>query len=115
MVGLKDIPVNQPFMLKDFVHYQKNKISSRRLFRQEGLEITGYALDEDESISTESSPQLKWITIMEGTLEVLIANEKFILRDGSSFVFTPGTNHALIAKGMCKFTQYSFGSIENNN
>lgn len=96
----------QSFSLKTLIDYQNHMITSSNI---SGLldiksDFMLYALDKDESISYESSDQIKLILIIEGELEIL-AQDKIVLRNSEIVSIKAGIFHELRAKSKCKFLQ----------
>lgn len=93
----------QPFTLKELVQYRKHQINSRHLSLGQDKDIVLLALAENESISSECSPTDKLVYMLEGTLEVILNNQSFVLQAEQSIIIPQNELHTLQAVGQCKF------------
>ena len=57
-----------------------------------------YSFDKDEEISTHESGGDALVTCLDGTGEITIDGEKFILNEGESIVMPAGHPHAVYGK-----------------
>ncbi|KRL84792.1 acetate kinase [Ligilactobacillus apodemi] len=94
--------------LPELVNYHNQQIASRSLAKKLGItaQMLVYALDEGESISQESSSQVKLIEVLEGDLAVELAdNTKETLSALDLLTIPAGQKHGLMALTRCKFLQ----------
>ncbi|AXQ79002.1 acetate kinase [Streptococcus chenjunshii] len=95
--------------LNQMVDYHDAQITSRSLSKKLGLTapIMIYAMDKEETISGEQSPQTKLIQVLAGCLEVTMgddeAPQKLTAQD--LLVIQPQQLHAFKAAQKCKFLQ----------
>lgn len=66
-----------------------------------------FAMDFDEEISEETEPEMGWIRVLDGTLQVTIDDDAFIVEKGMDIVIPPAKVHALKAVANCKYLQIS--------
>lgn len=112
---MNEIVPGKVFYLKDAVNIKPGRIASRRLDLPDIPVTSGsaepewvlYALDQQETISSETSPQTKVIHVLEGELHMLVAGQPWQLAVGASIIIPPNTWHEFEAKQSCKFLQIS--------
>lgn len=95
------------YTLSELIDYRDHQISSRSLDRKfnMGLPMVLYALDAGESISRELTDKMKFMQIIDGVLQVDIAGEKHVLKQGEVIIVAAGTPHEIHATERCKFLQ----------
>lgn len=111
---MSHITAGKAFYLKDMVNVKEYQITSRTLSFPEGPAFTAtepvcvlYAMDKQETISSETSPKTKIIHVLEGELYMLVANEPCHLSVGASVIVQANTCHEFTAQSNCKFIQIS--------
>ena len=97
MSYIKNVPHSEVFELKDAVTAQPGQVNSLTLSQLPGCRMTLFAFDIDESISSHSASGDALIYVLEGTCEVTINEEPFVLEAGQSVVMTAGAPHAVRA------------------
>lgn len=102
---MKHQELEQPFVLKELVAYRKHQINSKHLSLGKDSDVVLFALAENESISSESSPTNKLLYLLEGQLEVILDGKPMILQAEQSILIPQNTIHVLQAVGQCKFMQ----------
>jgi len=100
-------PFEEVMYLKDFIQYRNRQVSSRILFSNETMDMILYALDEEESISTESSTRNKFFLVLDGELKVLTATDSYIVSTGQSLSIEKGKKHSIEAVDKCKYIQFN--------
>ncbi len=105
MHTLKHVPFAQTMILKDLVEYREHRIVSLALSAEESTSLVLFALDRGESISAEFSTGLEMIAVLEGSLEVSIGEDAFLLKEGDIVAVPPNAPHAVKAEERCKFIQ----------
>lgn len=100
------------FYLDKMISVKPNRIASRTLdFSELTAGNTGapewvlYAMDQGETISSETSPESKLIYVLEGKLHMLVADEPCLLPQGASVSVKADTWHEFAAQSSCKFLQ----------
>ncbi len=79
------------------VSYMPGQIVSKTLAQNSAISLTMFAFDKDEEISTHESDGDALIIALDGTGEITIDGEKFILGAGDSIVMPSKTPHAVKA------------------
>lgn len=102
---MKHQELEQPFVLKELVAYREHQINSKHLSLGESKDVVLFALAENESISSESSPTHKLLYLLDGQLEVILDGKSMILQAEQSILIPQNTIHVLQAIGQCKFIQ----------
>lgn len=64
-----------------------------------------YAMDQNETISSETSPFSKLIHVLEGELQMLVDGQSCSLTEGASLWVQADTWHEFAAPQSCKFLQ----------
>jgi len=103
-----NIPFEQVFALNRLVTYRDHQITSWTLASDDHLDLILYAMDLDESISRESSPQHKTIYVTGGQLKIRIDRESFAFKDGEFLRIEKNTVHSIEALGKCTFLQLNY-------
>lgn len=111
---MHDIRAAQVFRLADMIQVKPGRIASRTLSipfpdaeGPAGAEAVLYAMDEAETISTETSPRTKLIYVLEGELQMSISGEPCRLAEGASVLVLPNIWHEFAACTSCIFLQIS--------
>ncbi|MBU5673153.1 D-lyxose/D-mannose family sugar isomerase [Paenibacillus brevis] len=111
---MNDIIPGKVFYLKDAVNIKPGRIASRRLVLSDipGMPTSDqewvlYAMDQQETISSETSPQAKVIHVLEGELHMQVAGQSCQLATGASIIVPANTWHEFAARKGCKFLQIS--------
>ena len=95
---MKNISKSEILVLKDQVVYQDGQVVSKTLAQNEAVSVTLFSFDKDEEISTHESGGDALVTCLDGTGEITIDGEKFILNEGESIVMPAGHPHAVYGK-----------------
>lgn len=100
------------FYLDQMIGVKPNRIASRTLdFSEVADDRTGapewvlYAMDQGETISSETSPESKLIYVLEGELHMLVDDKPCHLPQGASVCVQGDTWHEFAAHSSCKFLQ----------
>jgi len=99
---LKNINKAEVLELKEQVSYMDHQIVSRTLVQNESVSITLFAFDKDEEISSHESTGDAFVTCLDGTGEITIDQEVFILKEGQSIVMPAKHPHAVFGKDKFK-------------
>lgn len=109
---MSGIAAGTVFYAGEMISVKPNRITSRT------LDFTGladgtaaqpewvlYAMDQGESISAETAPSSKLIYVLEGELEMLVADRPCYLAEGAAVCVEADTWHEFAAHRSCKFLQ----------
>lgn len=112
---MNDFTTASVFYLKDLVSVRPGRITSRNLslpviptLATTGQKWVLYALDQEETISSETSPEAKFILVLEGELHMVVAGQHCHLTSGASIIIPADTWHEFEAKESCKFLQITY-------
>lgn len=110
---MNKLPTHTVFNLKELITIKPGRIASRHLSLPEfpssaTQEWVLYAMAQEETISSETSPQTRLIHVVEGELDMVVEQKSCHLRDGGSIVIPAGTWHEFAAPVGCKFLQISY-------
>ncbi|WP_036635046.1 cupin domain-containing protein [Paenibacillus massiliensis] len=102
------------FYLKDLIDIKPGRIASRNLslpVHPDGAateqEWVLYAMDQQETISAETSPLHKLIQVLDGELSMMVAGQARSLTTGMSIIVPAHTWHEFEASKSCIFLQIS--------
>lgn len=101
---LKNLP-DHPEQLADLIEYQEGSVVSMSLTNSPCVTILLFALDEDDSISSEQYPGDTMYDVLDGHLSIAVQEAKYELGPGSCLKVAAGTSHALECHGRCKMLQ----------
>ncbi|MEK5026865.1 cupin domain-containing protein [Paenibacillus sp. FSL M7-1046] len=111
---MSGISAGQMFYLQEMIQVKPGQIASRKLSLPDipdtartGQEWVLYAMDEEETISSETSPSTKFIYVLEGTLRMVVDVQDCSLTAGGAVLVPRNTWHAYAAGSKCKFLQIS--------
>ncbi|MEK4997848.1 cupin domain-containing protein [Paenibacillus sp. FSL H7-0918] len=111
---MSGITAGKVFFLTDMISVKPHRIASRTLSLPVAAAETAaqpewvlYAMDQEETISSETSPKSKIIHVLEGELHLLVAAEPYQLTAGASVIVPASTWHDYSAHSSCKFLQIS--------
>ncbi len=77
--------------------YQGGSVVSRVLLKNAGGTITLFAFDEGEGLSEHKTPYDAFVTVVEGTTRIRIADREHSLNGGDSLVLPANIPHAVDA------------------
>ncbi|MFK4567688.1 AraC family ligand binding domain-containing protein [Enterococcus sp. UD-01] len=98
---------NKPIRLAELIKYGNGQIRSRSLSKRLEIELplVIYSVAKAESISAEMTSLTKIIQIIDGSLEVALEGNKYVLSQGEMLVVAPNTLHEIYGIDECKFLQ----------
>lgn len=109
---MNPITAGEVFHFREMVSVKPYQITSRRLsFGDLKIDPAAapkwvlYAMDEEETISRETSPRSKIIHVLEGNLFMLVADRPCSLAAGATVMVQADTWHEFAAHSKCKFLQ----------
>ena len=100
---IKNIEFSAIHTLASLIDYKAGKVASLTLTQKKTAGMTLFAIDKGEGLNTHSAPGDALVQILEGTVEITIADEKFTLHTGQSIVMPANIPHALKAVEAFKF------------
>ncbi|MDR0911248.1 MAG: cupin domain-containing protein [Methanobrevibacter sp.] len=83
--------------IKEFVSYQDGAIVSRELIKKEAGNVTIFAFDKGESLSTHSAPFDAMVEIIDGEAKITIDNVDYYLKEGELIIMPANIPHGLVA------------------
>ena len=95
---LKNISKKEILELKEQVGYLDNQVVSKTIVQNPHVNMTLFAFDKDEEISTHESKGDAFVVCLDGTGEITIDEEVFILQEGQSIVMPANRPHAVFGK-----------------
>ncbi|WP_226793190.1 cupin domain-containing protein [Bacillus sp. B1-b2] len=102
------IPFEEVFSLRESITFRKNQITSRIVISDKNTHIVLYAMDAEESISSESSPHSKMLIVIEGNVKIVMDDSCHTLRLGEALLIESNKKHSIEAEDTCKFIQINF-------
>lgn len=100
---IKNITKSKVVDLADEVTYQQGQIVSKTLSQNKNVNMTLFAFDKDEEISSHSSRGDAFVYILDGVATVTIADKEHELNAGQTIVMPSSIPHAVYAKERMKF------------
>ncbi|MFW9819488.1 MAG: cupin domain-containing protein [Candidatus Thorarchaeota archaeon] len=83
--------------LESLLDYQEGSVVSRALINKDLGTVTLFSFDKGESLSEHTAPFDALVYIFNGEAEIIISNEKFILKSGQMIIMPANEPHALKA------------------
>ncbi|MGN0834029.1 MAG: cupin domain-containing protein [Kiritimatiellia bacterium] len=81
--------------LKDQVSYQPGQVVSKTLAQNPAMNMTLFAFDRDEEISTHASDGDALVTCLDGVGRITIDGKAYVLRPGESILMPAHHPHAV--------------------
>jgi quercetin dioxygenase-like cupin family protein len=94
---IKNIDFSKVHNLGTLVDYQEGRVVSRTLAQGKPLSLTLFAFDKGEEISTHSAPGDAMVHVLDGSAEVTIGGEKFLVTAGEAIVMPANVPHGVKA------------------
>lgn len=95
---IKKVPVKQVLSLAGLIEYEPHKISSISLVQKKDLIISLFALDQDERMGGHASTGDALVQVLEGTAEITIDDQPYLVREGESILMPANIQHSLKAR-----------------
>jgi len=86
-----------PKELINEVQYQSNSIVSKQIIKKSNGNITLFAFDKDESMTEHTSPYEAVVYIVDGEMEIRIADSPYSVKAGEIIALPPNVPHSLKA------------------
>ncbi len=94
---IKNIDFAIVLPLADQVSYQQGQIVSKTLAQNKALSLTLFAFDKGEEISTHESDGDAMVIALDGTGQITIDGENYILNKGETIIMPSKKPHAVYA------------------
>ena len=95
------IQTSEVHILKNLVDYQDGTIVSKTVIDKKVGTVTIFAFDKSQGLSEHTAPFDALVIILDGSAEITISKNKYILEKGQMIVMPSNTPHAL--KALNKF------------
>jgi len=90
-------PRNKVVQLDESVEYAENSVVSKAVIKSGPGNITLFAFDEGQELSEHTVPFDALVQVLDGRVEIRIAEDVHILERGSAVIMPAGVPHALKA------------------
>ncbi len=88
---------SEVYKFADLVDYQPGSVVSREIIQKTTGTITVFAFDAGQGLSEHKAPFAALVYVLEGEVEVKIADEKYIVKQGEIIILPVDVVHALRA------------------
>ena len=95
---MSTVQVSTTLDLASLVAYQEGSVVSRQITKADAGNVTLFAFDVGQALSEHTAPYDALVHVLEGTAEVLIGGQPFILQAGQAIVMPANVPHALNAR-----------------
>ena len=95
---MSTVQVSTTLDLATLVTYQEGSVVSRQITKADAGNVTLFAFDGGQALSEHTAPYDALVHVLEGTAEVLIGGQPFILQAGQAIVMPANVPHALNAR-----------------
>ena len=102
-VIMKNIEKAQVLNLQELVSYQNGQIVSKTLVQNKAVNMTLFAFDSGEEISSHESGGDAMVQILDGVAGITVADKDYTVSAGETIIMPAGIAHALMAKEKMKF------------
>ncbi|NVM37015.1 MAG: cupin domain-containing protein [Candidatus Lokiarchaeota archaeon] len=83
--------------LESLLDYQEKSVVSRALINKDVGTVTLFSFDKGEGLSEHSAPFDALVYVFDGEAEIIISNEKFLLKKDQIIIMPANEPHALNA------------------
>jgi len=87
----------QPVAIKDAIEYAPDSVVSKMLIKKETGNLTLFAFDKGQSLSEHTAPFDAAVHVLDGTAEIIIGGESFMLSEGEFVIMPADISHAVKA------------------
>lgn len=94
---MSNTPFAQVLSVKDLIDYQTGSIVSRVIVKSEAGTVTLFAFDQGQELSEHSAPFDALVHVLDGTVEIRISGNPYLLKEGQAIVMPAGDPHAVKA------------------
>jgi quercetin dioxygenase-like cupin family protein len=88
--------------LSELISYQDGAVVSRTLIDKTAETVTLFAFDDGQGLSEHTAPYDALVQVLEGTVEIKIAGNPFMVKQGEMTIMPANKPHALTAKSRFK-------------
>lgn len=92
---IKNIDFSTVLPLGELVSYQTGQVVSKTLAQNRAVSLTVFAFDKGEEISSHESSGDAMVLVLDGTAEITIGSEKFLVNAGETIIMPSKTPHAV--------------------
>jgi quercetin dioxygenase-like cupin family protein len=96
-MGSNEFEKAKVFSFNESVDYSDGGIVSKTVLKKESGNISLFSFDKGEALSEHTAPFDAMITVVDGSGEVIIGGESFILVTGQSIIMPANITHAVNA------------------
>lgn len=89
--------ISQVHKMVDLVDYQNGSVVSRMLINKKSGSITLFAFDKGQKLNEHTAPFDALAHILDGKTEIIISDEKFVLKQGDMIIMPANKPHAVNA------------------
>ena len=82
---------------KNDIDYAENSVVSKRVIEKPAGNITLFSFDKGQKLSEHSAPFDAMVQVVEGSVEILINRQSFVLNEGETIIMPANIPHALMA------------------
>lgn len=95
---MKNIEFSKALVLQDLVNYEESQVISRTIAQLPFVNITLFAMDKGEGISTHTTSGDALVQILDGEAEITIGGEVVVVKAGEAVVMPSDIPHGLEAR-----------------
>lgn len=92
------IEPSKTFLPVESIDYASNSIVSKTITKKPTGNITLFAFDHGEGLAEHSSPHEAMVQILDGSAEIIIGENQFVLQVGESIILPANIPHSLKAR-----------------
>jgi len=85
------------FRFPEMVEYSSHGIVSKQVVKTQGGNVTLFSFDAGEGLSEHTSPFNALVQVIEGSAEITIGGNKFMLGEGDSIIMPSSVPHSVHA------------------
>ncbi len=100
---MKNIEKATVLDMRNLVAYQPGQIVSKTLVQNKAVNLTLFAFDSGEEISSHESGGDAMVTVLDGVAGITIADKVYTVSAGETIIMPSGIAHAVMAKEQMKF------------
>ena len=96
-MSTEQFPKNKVVQLNESVDYSENSIVSKAVIKSTPGNVTLFAFDRGQELSEHTAPFDAIVQVLDGRIEIKIADDLHTLEKGSSIIMPANIPHALKA------------------
>ena len=101
-MAMKNLSKAEVLTLKDQVSYQESQVVSKTLAQNPFINVTLFAFDKGEEISTHESGGDAMVTCLDGTGKITIDGIEYFLHEGDTIVMPAKHPHSVFGEDKFK-------------